>query len=120
MFAAVVMGVLAGGADAEPVKEQWIVVYEGEESKTALDAGSIEISGDLRQARDATFQADGSVYLAYHEYNCRLRQIRTDRLFLNPAQGKPEEARVAEESQKWRPVTENGITSLLLRIVCEK
>ncbi len=116
----IVIGVLAIIARAEPVNERWIVIYEGQGSKTAIDAASIKASGDIRKARDATFQADGSVYLAYHEYNCRVRQIRTYRLFENPAGGKPEEKRLAEESQKWRPITENGITSLLLRIVCAK
>jgi hypothetical protein len=120
MFAAVVMGVLAGVADTDALPGQWVVVYEGEGSKTVLDVDSIKISGDFRKASDATFQPDGSVFLAHHEYNCLLGVIRTDRLFLHPSEGDPKEARVAEKSQQWRPVTENGITSLLLRIVCEK
>jgi len=100
---------------AEP---RWVVVDDSSGTKTAIDEASISRVGDIGSARNAKFNADGSVFLVYQDYNCRSNEVRITRFLETSATGASREVALGEEAKQWLTVPQGSVLHTMFESVC--
>lgn len=102
---------------AEP---RWVVVDDSSDTKTAIDEGSISRVGDIGSARNARFNADGSVFLVYQEYNCGSDEVRITRFLETSATGVSREEALGDEAKQWLKVPQGSVLHTMFETVCHR